>query len=173
MPSEIVTRGIPHKQLAPLLEKLKKRIFSSDVVKDMLEEYGIDKDELDLIPICFAELPVSARTDHGVIYLNIDLFSNGQEDLKENDHYLPHEMTHYMQQTTGNKATPGSTDENYLDNPTEQEGFQNQTKYISDTKGDEEAEEYADQVLDYHTKDDADDKKREKRREKLLALARI
>jgi hypothetical protein len=173
MPSEIVTKGLPHKQFAPLLDKLKKRVFDSDVVKDILKEYDIERSEIDLWPICIAKIPVSARTDHGVIYLNIDLFAKGdiEEQLDANDHYLPHEMTHVCQQTTGNKATPGSTDDNYLDNPTEQEGFQNQTKYISDTKSDEEAEEYVDQVLDHHTHDDADDKKRESRRNKLLSLA--
>jgi hypothetical protein len=174
MPSEIITKGLPHKQFAPLLDKLKKRVFDSDVVKDMLKEYDIERSEIDLWPICIAKIPVSARTDHGVIYLNIDLFAKGdiEEQLDANDHYLPHELTHMCQQTTGNKATPGSTDDNYLDNPTEQEGFQNQTKYISDTKGDEEAEEYVDQVLDHHTHDDADDKKRQSRRNKLLSLAR-
>lgn len=173
MPDEIVTKGIPHKKLAPVLEELKKRVFDSDVVKDMLEEYDLDRDEINLWPICFAKLPVSARTDHGVIYLNVDLFAGDdiEEELEANDHYLPHEMTHVCQQTTGSRATPGSTDDNYLDNPTEQEGFRNQTKYISDTKGDDDAEEYVDQVLDYHSNDNADDKKRESRRDKLLELA--
>jgi len=175
MPEEITTRGLPHKKLVPLLEKLKKRVFDSDVVKDMLDEYDIERSELELWPICVAKIPVSARTDHGIIYLNVDLFidenGNIREDAVDNDHYLPHEMTHVCQQTTGDKATPGSTDETYLDNPTEQEGFQNQTKYISDTQGDDEAEEYVEQVLDHHTHDNSDDKKREKRREKLLELA--
>ena len=172
MPEEITTRQLPHKKLAPLLEKLKKRVFDSDVVKDMLEEYDIDRAELDLWPICVAKIPVSARTDHGVIYLNVDLFidedGNIREDVVDNDHYLAHEATHGCQQTTGSKATPGSTDDNYLDNPTEQEGFQNQTKYISETQGDDEAEEYVEQVLDHHTHDNADEKKKEKRRKKLL-----
>lgn len=176
MPEEIVTRGLPHKQLAPLLDKLKKRVFDSDVVKDMLEEYDIDRSELDLWPICIAKIPVSARTDHGVIYLNIELFTNGddiEENLDANDHYLPHELTHVCQQTTGNKATPGSTDDNYLDNPIEQEGFRNQSKYISDTKSDDEAEAYIEDVLDYHTDSKADEKKRDERREKLLEFASL
>jgi hypothetical protein len=174
MPDEITTKGLPHKKFAPILEKLKKRVFDNDVVKALLKDYDIKRSELELWPICVAKLPVSARTDHGVIYLNIDLFDLDDIDgsLDANDHYLPHEMTHVAQQTTGNKPTPGSTDDNYLDNPTEQEGFRNQTKYISDTQGDEEAEEYIEQVLDHHTNNNADDKKRDKRREKLLDLAR-
>jgi len=171
MPEDIITKGIPHKKLKPLLDKLKKRVFDSEVVRDMLKEYKIDKDEVYLWPMCFAKLPVSARTDHGVIYLNVDLFMEG--DLKKDDHYLPHEMTHVCQQTTGNKPTPGSTDDNYLDNPTEQEGFRNQTQYISDTQGDGEAEEYVEQLLDHHTNSYIDDKKRDKRREKLIELASV
>lgn len=173
MPDEIITKGLPHKELAPILEKLKKRIFDSDVVKNMLKEYDIKRSELDLWPICVAKIPVSARTDHGIIYLNVDLFTGGdiEENLEANDHYLPHEMTHVCQQTTGSRATPGSTDDNYLDNPTEQEGFRNQSKYISDTKGDEDAKEYIEKVLDYHTNNNTDSKKRNERREKLLELA--
>jgi hypothetical protein len=175
MPDEITTKGLPHKKLIPILDALKKRVFDSDVVKDMLDEYGIDRSEINLWPICVAKIPVSARTDHGVIYINVDLLidenGNVREDVEKSDHYLPHEMTHTCQQTTGNKATPGSTEDNYLDAPTEQEGFRNQTKYISDTQGDEEAEDYVEQVLDHHTKNNVDDKKRDGRRDKLLELA--
>jgi hypothetical protein len=164
MPAEINTKGIPHKKLAPILDKLKKRVFNHDVVKDIFKKYKLNKDEIDLIPVCFAKIPVSARTNHGIIYLNIDLAS----DISDNDHYLAHEVTHFAQQTTGSKPTQGSDADDYLDNPVEQEGFRNQTKYISDTQGDEVAEEYIDQVMDYHDVD-TDDKKRDK----LLELASV
>lgn len=170
MPDEIVTKGIPHELLAPKLEKLKKKVFKHEVVQDLLEKYNIDRAELDLVPMCFAKIPVSARTDHGVIYINVDLAEDG--NMEEDDHYIPHEFTHYCQQTTGDKPTPGTTKDDYLDSPVEQEGFQNQTKYIADTKGKEEAVEYIDQVLDHHSKDNTDDKKREERRDKLLAIAK-
>ena len=174
---EIVTTGIDHKKLAPILETLKKRVFSSDVLKDLFDKHGIDKEELNLIPMAFSSLDVSARTNHGVIYINIDLlddFLNGNEGIadivKEVDHYLAHEITHFAQQTTGDKPTPGSNDCNYLDNPAEQEGFRTQTKYISETQGDEVAETYIDKVIDHHSNGD-DDKRMEKRKEKLLDLA--
>ena len=170
MPDQIVTKGIPHKKLAPILDRLKNRVFKHKVVKDMLKKYKVDEEELDLIPMCFAKLPVSARTDHGVIYINIDLAKDG--NLDDDDHYITHELTHVLQQTTGSKPTPGSTEENYLDNPVEQEGFRNQTKYIADTQGEEVAEDYIDKVLDHHNNSDADDEKREDRRDKLLAIAR-
>lgn len=169
MPEEIVTKGIDHKKLAPKLEAIKKRVFKHDVIKDMLKKFKIKPEELDLVPMAFAKIPVSARTDHGIIYINVDLAKDG--DFDEDDHYIAHEMTHYCQQTTGDKPTPGSTEDNYLDNPVEQEGFRNQTKYIADTQGEEDAEEYIEKVLDHHTNDTRDDDKREDRKDKLLAIA--
>ena len=171
MPEEIITQGLPHKKLAPVIEKLKKKVFKNKVVKDLLKKYDIDEEELAFVPVCFAKIPVSARTDHGVIYLNIDLIDD-RDFLDKEDHYLPHEFTHYCQQTTGSKPTPSAEPEKYLDSPVEQEGFRNQSKYISDTQGEEEAKDYIEKVLDHHMGDDADDKKREKREDKLLAIAR-
>jgi hypothetical protein len=170
MPEEIITQGLPHKKLKPALDKIKNRVFKHKVVKDMLKKYDIDELELDLVPICFARLPVSARTDHGVIYVNIDLAQDG--NISEDDHYIAHELTHYCQQTTGNKPTPTTDPENYLDSPVEQEGFRNQSKYIADTKGEKAAEDYIDDVLDYHEKTNKDKKKREDRKDCLLAVAR-
>ena len=160
-------QGIPHKKLAPIIKALKKRVLKSDVVKDIFDKYDISEDEIDLIPMCFAKIPVSARTDHGVIYININLLKDG--DIAENDHYLAHEITHYAQQTTGSKPTKGSTPENYLDNPVEQEGFQNQSKYIADTQGEDEAKEYIDGVLEHHN---VSDNNMATRRKKLLNLGR-
>jgi len=187
MPDEITTKGIPHKKLAPIIDKLRAIVLNHSVVKDVFEKYDLSPEEAKYMPICFAKIPVSARTDHGVIYINVDLilsilkdgdFDNLKDiDLSEIEHYLAHETTHYVQQTTGDKATPCVPDGSYLDNPIEQEGFQNQTKYISDTQGDDAAEEYVDKVLDHHDEtndeDDTDDEEkiREKRRKKLLDLA--
>jgi hypothetical protein len=170
MSDEIITKGLPHKKLLPIIEKIRKKVLNHDVVKDIFDKYNLDKEEINLIPICFAKIPVSARTDHGIIYINIDLLKDDDFE-NNNDHYLAHEVTHFAQQTTGTKPTPGSDDDNYLDNPVEQEGFQNQTKYISDTKGEEEAEEYIEKVLDRHRDNSVDDKKRNNRKENLLAIA--
>jgi hypothetical protein len=172
MPEDIVTQGIPHKKLAPILEKLKKRVFKHKVLKDLIKKYELDPEELHLVPLCFAKIPVSARTDHGVIYINVDLLKDG-DFLNEDDHYLAHEFTHFCQQTTGSKPTPSAAPDEYLDSPVEQEGFRNQTKYMADTKGEDDAEEYIEEVLDHHRKNDTDDKKREDRKDKLLAIARM
>ena len=70
--------------------------------------------------------------------------------------FLVHELTHVLQQTCGDKPTKGANDGDYLANKYEQEGFQNQSEYIADTRSPDKAEDYIDHVLDYH---DVDDKK--------------
>ena len=66
-------------------------------------------------------------------------------------------MTHWLQQTTGSKPTQSADDGDYLDNPFEQEGFQNQIEYISKQFGEEEAENYVDELLEHHDVDDEDE----------------
>lgn len=149
MNSEIDVTSIDHKKLRPLITKLIKKIKKDEVIQKMFKDYKVSLDELDLVPICFAEIPVSARTDHGVIFLNIDLLKEGNFE-EENDHYLIHELTHFLQQTTGNRPTKGSDDDSYLDNPVEQEAFQNQTEYVSENKGEGVAERYVSNLLDHH-----------------------
>lgn len=163
---EILTKSLPQKELRPLIEKVRARIKKDPIVKRMFEEYDVDVSEIDLIPMCFADLDVSARTDHGIIYFSTKLLEDG--DFDDDDHYLVHEITHFLQQTTGNKPTQGSDEGDYLENPDEIEGFQNQTEYIAKNKGPEEAENYVERVLDHH---DLKGKKREDRREALLAIA--
>jgi hypothetical protein len=175
--SEDIFQGIPHKKLYPIIEKLKETVFTKDVVQDIFDEYDIPEEELYLIPVCFADLDVSARTDHGCIFINVNLLGDLTKDINyltekalENSHYLAHEVTHYCQQTTGSKPTPGSSDANYLDNPVEQEAFQNQSRYISETEGDQAAVDYIKKVVDHH-KDNEGPKKKKERMDDLLDLA--
>ena len=147
-----------------VINAIKQKLKQNDVIKDSFEKNGLSVDEIDDVPVCFAEIEVSARTDHGIIYLNWDLW----DEQDEIDHYLAHEFKHFGQQTTGDGPTKGSTDDNYLDNEFEQEGFQTQTEYISDTRGDEEAEEYIEQVLEHHA---VPSEERKTRKKELLQLA--
>jgi hypothetical protein len=167
MSDDIVLKGLPHKKLSKIVENLRKKVFKNEIVKDIFDKYDITPEELELIPICFAKIPVSARTDHGIIYLNIDLLED-DDFYDHDDHYLAHEVTHFAQQTTGDKPTPSSDGDDYLDNPIEQESFQNQSKYISDTQGDDVAELYIEKVLDTH---DSSENVREQRKEELFAKA--
>lgn len=148
-----------------LINKALNTLKSDEVVIKMFQENDLDIDEIFYIPICFVDdLDVSARTEHGIIYLNSKL----KENFEENIHYLPHEITHFIQQTTGTKPTMGSTDDDYLDNKYEQEGFQNQTKYIANNHGDEKAEEYIEKVLEHH---DVPEDEKDERKKDLLATA--
>lgn len=154
-----------HKKDLEIIDKVRSSIKNHQAVKEFwCDEYGLDLEEIDLVPMCFADLDVSARTDCGVIYFN--------EKLRDEpfDHYMIHELVHVAQQTTGDKPTKGSDSGNYLDNKEEIEGFQRQVEYLADTRNENKAEEYVDQVLDHHKV--YDDDEREERKNKLLELAK-
>lgn len=152
-------------ELIQLLDSVKEKIKNNHVYIDMCKEYNVDADYIDLVPMWFSDIPVSGRTDHGIIYFNYKLL----EKPEELDHYMVHEILHTCQQCLGEKPTKGANDGEYLDNKFEQEGFQAQTEYLSDTRSPEVAEKYIDKVLDHH---DIDNKKeRKERKKKLLNLA--
>lgn len=166
--SDNADKKISHTEALEIINAAKERIKKHDALREVFEKHGLDIDEVDNIPVCFSDVDVSARTEKGIIYLNWGLLEDG---FPKNDHYLAHEMTHFAQQTTGDGPTKGSTDDTYLDNEFEQEGFQVQTKYISETKGDETAKQYIGNVLDYH---DVNNKKERKEKFKqLLQLAGV
>lgn len=154
------------------IEKLRSDLKKDPITQELFDEYKISISELNHIPMFFADLPVSARTEHGIIYFNLELIEeNGEpneEKWKKNYHYAHHELTHYLQQTTGTGPTQGSAEDSYLDNEYEQEGFQEQTKFITHHNGKEEAEEYIDQVLDHHNIDGTE---RKEKKEELLHFA--
>jgi hypothetical protein len=160
-------KKLPYQSLNRMIKKMREYLKKNEVVQKMFKEYGVDISEIDLIPMMFGHLDVSAKTDHGVIIYNYRLLTDG--DFFKDFSYGVHEMTHWLQQTTGNKATKSSDDGNYLDNPYEQEGFQNQVEYISDQFGKDEAEQYVDDLLEHH---EVDNKKEiEEKKEVLMANA--
>lgn len=153
---------IPHKEALVIFQKINNKLKKSNTYKKLCEEYGVDLDFIDLVPMAFADLDVSARTEKGCIYFNYSL------DEEELDHYAAHEYTHVLQQCFGDGPTEGSDGDDYLDNKFEQEGFRAQTEYLSETRDDQEAEEYIEKVLDHH---DVDGKERDKKKKDLLELA--
>lgn len=155
-----------HKELLGVINAVRERVKDSDVYKDMCKEHGVSIDYIDVVPMAFDDINVSARTNKGCIYFNYALLNDG--DFDKEDHYMIHEMVHHFQQCFGDGPTEGSTKDDYLDNEYEQEGFQAQTEYLSETRDDETAEEYVDKVLDHH---EVPEKEREKRRNDLLNLA--
>jgi hypothetical protein len=157
------------KDLLNYINNLKDKIRDHKVINKLLDEWGIDKSVIDLIPIAFKDLEVSGRTDHGIIYLNYDVLDK-DEDI-DNDHYLVHEITHYFQQCYGDKPTKPAEKGKYLDDENEQESFQNQTEYIADEYGEDEARKYVEKVLDTHNIDD--EKEREEKTDLLLSIAKL
>jgi hypothetical protein len=71
---------------------------------------------------------------------------------------------HWLQQTTGNVAGHKTVDE-YLDKPTEMEAFQVQIDFKERHEGEEEADEYIEDLLDHHDIKDKDE--REEKAEEL------
>lgn len=159
-------KKIPPKILNRLIEQLRDKLRTDETVIRMFDEYGIDISEIDLIPMMFSDLDVSAKTDHGVIYYNFQLLADG--DFEKDFQYGVHEITHWLQQTAGDKPTQSADDGSYLDNPYEQEGFKNQLEYAAREFGEDEAEEYVDDLLDHHEIDDKKEKKEKKK--ELLSL---
>jgi hypothetical protein len=160
---------LTHKELLNYINDLKNKIKDHEVMENLLDEWGVDKNVIDLIPIAFKDLEVSGRTDHGIIYLNYDVLDR-DEDI-DNDHYLVHEITHYFQQCYGDKAVKPAEKGKYLDDENEQESFQNQTEYIADEYGEDEARKYVEKVLDTHNIDDQ--KERSEKTDLLLSIAKL
>lgn len=160
------------KKIAPevlfqLIERMRKKLKKDEVVKRIFDDYNLDINEIDFIPMAFSDLDVSAKTDHGIIYFNYSLLCDG--DFFKDYMYAVHEMTHFAQQTTGDGPTQGADDGDYLDNEFEQEGFQNQLEYMADEFGPEEAEDYVDDLLEHHEING----KKEKKEKKEVLLAKV
>lgn len=156
-------KALPPATLLRVINKAKKIAKNDETWKKVCKEYEEDPEIMDFIPMYFKNLDVSAKTDHGVVYLNYKLLLDGLS-LKDVS-YLIHECTHYLQQTCGEKATRSSDDGNYLENPYEQEAFTNQVSFIGDNLGEEEAKDYVDNLLDYH---EVDGKKEKNELEEIL-----
>ena len=135
-------------ELLKLINKAKLFLESNEVWIDICKDHEVSPNIINIIPMTFGKIDVSAKTYKGVIILNYKLLQDG--DFFEDYSYIIHESTHWLQQIFNDKPTEGSSDGDYLDNPYEVEGFQNQVEYISDQFGDLAADEYVDELLDYH-----------------------
>jgi hypothetical protein len=156
-------KQIPPQMLMRLLNRMKAELKKNPIMQRIFEEYDTDISELDLVPMCFADIDVSAKCDHGVLYFNYKLLCDG--DFEKDYSYAIHETTHWLQQCSGDKPTKSADDGEYLNNPYEIEGFQNQVEYLADEYGEREAEKYVDKLLDHH---ELEGQKAEKKKDELL-----
>lgn len=147
-----------------LLNKCINKLKDDLTIQKLFSKNGVDLDVLDIIPIKFEPLSVSAKTDHGIISLNEKLLD--KKNFIEISQYLVHELSHFFQQCFGNVGTQNSDDGNYLENKYEQEAFQNQVEFIANNKSENAAEKYVDKLLDYH---DVNDSKKDDIEDVLLA----
>lgn len=156
-----------HNAEMTIIKNIIEEIKSTETYQDLCKKFNVDKNFIDNVPIRFGKIDTSARTEQGIITLNENLLKKP----KEIGHYLIHEFTHYLDQCLGEQATEGSNNsDDYLNNEFEQDGFQNQTKFISETKNDEEAKKYVEKVLDHHN---VKEKEKPNKRKKLLRLASL
>lgn len=144
-----------------IISAAKAFLKKDDTMIKTFKEYQAPIEIIDHIPVFFKKIDVSATTEKGIIYLNEKLLED--KDFFKNYGYFAHEITHFLQQCFNDKPTKSSDDGNYLENEYELEAFQNQVKFLSDHLGDEDAEEYVDDLVDYHEvpKNEAEDKKEE------------
>lgn len=146
-----VVRKMPYKSLNRMINKARKYLKENEVWQRICKEYDEEPGIIDLIPIKFGNLDVSAKCDHGIVILNYKLLCDG--DFFKDFSYLVHECSHWFQQCYNDKPTQGADDGDYLHNEFEQEGFANQVEYIADQFGEDEAESYVDNLLEHHDKD--------------------
>lgn len=151
MPTLEEVKKLSPTTLLKMIERAKKYLKTNDVFIDMCKESNIDVDIINLAPVRFGDLEVSARTDHGIIILNYKLLCDG--DFFKDYSYLCHELQHLIDQCYGKKPTLGADDGDYLHNPAEQKGFQRQIEYIDDQFGEQEADRYVEHLLKHHDKD--------------------
>src|ERR1700722_9826348 len=101
------------KKLSPkvfvrILDKMREELKKDETVRQAFQEYGLDINEIDLVPMHFGDLDVSASTNHAIICFNYKLLCDA--DLTKLCGYGAHELVHFCQQTTGDKGTQGADD---------------------------------------------------------------
>lgn len=156
-----------HPSPSALLSKIneaKDSLRSNSVYQDMCKEFEVDPDAIDLIPIRFGDIDVSAKTIRGIIILSKKLLNKGSFD--KHIHYILHEILHNFQMTTRKKPTKGIGDGEYLDNKDEIEAFTYQVELLDNLFGEPKAEDYVDNLLDYHEVDEDDE--RDEKKDELM-----
>jgi hypothetical protein len=159
-------KKLPLEFLLQMINVAKKYLKTNEATMRMFKEKGVDIELIDLIPINFGDLDVSARTNKGIITLNYKLLCDG--DFYKDFSYLIHESEHWLQQCFGDRPTKGSDTGSYLDNPYEQEAFQHQVEFMADEYGENEAEKYVDHLLDHHEIDNK--KEKQDKKDELMKL---
>lgn len=148
-----------------LIKQIKDELKEKEVAQEICKEYGFTTDIIDGIVIKFDDIDTSAETVNGEMVLNNELI---QEEFDVLMRYPVHELVHVFQhmEREGQGGDPYEGME-YLDRPDEQEAFIAQVEDEKQTRGEEAAEEYVDELLDYHS---VPEEEKDEKKETLLGL---
>lgn len=144
-----------------LLSKIRKALLSDKIAKKMCKDKNVESWFLEGVPISFQKIKPSAKTVDSKIILNEKLATKPFGVIMR---YVIHELTHAIQHAEKyGKVQPSKKQTEYLDRDSELEAFQNQIEFDAKRLGKEKAEEYVEDLLDYHDvdKDDRAEKKDE------------
>lgn len=145
------------------LEHIRKALKKEPIALKEFEKYKRDINEVNNVSIQFdPDLDVSAKTVNGDIFLNAKMLEDNWQDYF---HYILHEITHYLQHTSGDCNGHGKSNEEYLDNPAEIEAFKNQLHYREKTEDKKTVNKYLKDLFDKHN---VPKKEREEKKEELL-----
>lgn len=147
-----------------ILSRIIDFLKDSEAVRGMFGHYHVPIERIHDVDIRFADLPVSAKTKDEIIYINNKFLED--LDFSEELHYIVHEMCHWLQQRCDDPYDRfPDADTDYLDMPSEWEAFMYQAHFMREFYGDKRAEEYVDDLLDFH---DVNGAERKKKRAALL-----
>jgi hypothetical protein len=150
------------KSIVELLSKVKKTLMEDDIAAEICNEFGFDVDIISGIPIEFDDsIESTAKTINSHIKLNTSLMDAEFEVIMR---YAIHELVHALQHMT-EEANEQENNAEYLDRDDELEAFQYQIEYESDARGPDVAEQYVDDLIEYH---EIPEEEKEDKREELL-----
>lgn len=156
---KISKRVKQNKKEQDLIDLMRADLKKDQVVIDTFKKYKVPINKLDDVKVYFDDIDVSAKTINKVIILNRKLLDT---DIKTIESYLVHELVHFNQQFTGKTQGHDSVSD-YLDKPTEEKAFSAQIEFKVNHEGKEVAEDYVDELLEYHGL--SKNKKKEKKKE--------
>jgi hypothetical protein len=130
------------------IKNIRKFLLSNDIALEICKEFGYEIDIILGIPISFSdEIDVSAKTTNGEMFINSELISEGYDIMLR---YVIHELVHAFQHAKNKSKGDPYPDEDYLDRPDEVEAFQFQIEFDDGIRGEDDAVEYVEELLEYH-----------------------
>ncbi len=145
------------------LSKIRSALLNDKVAKKICKEKGIGEWFLAGVPIKFDKIKQSAKTVDSNIILSKNLLKKSFDIMMR---YVIHELTHSIQHVQNFRKKDVKKDkEDYLDKDTEVEAFKYQIEFDVENRGKGKADEYVEDLLDYH---DIKGKDRADKRDELL-----